>query len=140
MRHDAVDAVYIEVKAGVRYWEDAKVNGVWDENGTLTPMRVEDDWCPVIRLADGAVQGWPTGITADVSYKVCDEGEYWLLDSDKNRIAKWRDDYVPGDFLCHGDNGFGDYIIMRIDGRGLVAGWTSPKIENCDWEWVNHVP
>jgi hypothetical protein len=140
MRHDAADAVYIEVKANVRFWDDADVNGEEDESGTLIPMRVENDWCPVIRLTDGVVEGWPAGTAADVHYKVCDEGEYWLLDANRKRIAKWGGYYVPEEFLCHGDRGYGDYIIMCIDGHGNVAEWTSPKIEDGDWEWVNHVP
>ena len=34
---------YIEVSAGVRYWEDATINGATDTDGTLTPMRKGDN-------------------------------------------------------------------------------------------------
>lgn len=130
-----MQATYIEVSAGVRYWEDAAVNGTEDAEGTLMPMRKGDDWAPVIRLADGAVMDWPQGTTADVHYKVCDAGEYWLLDDERKRVAKWAGFYVPNDFLCHGDNGYGDYIIFKVSADGLIAGWRSPAVEmvcECD--------
>lgn len=40
-----IQATYIEVSAEVRYWEDTKINGVQDENGTLAPFRSGDLWC-----------------------------------------------------------------------------------------------
>jgi len=92
------EAIYIELEAEVRYWEDASVNGADDLAGTLIPFRRGDLWCPKIRLADGFIVGWTEGTTADVHYKVCDQGEYWLA-SECGRIAKWRGDYVPNNFL-----------------------------------------
>lgn len=97
---------FLEVQAGVRYWEDATVNGEEDEDGSRIPCRRGDCWCPVIRLADGVVLDWPTGTVADVHYKVCDAGEYRLLDADRNRVAA-RDGYVP-DLLCPRKPGYGD--------------------------------
>lgn len=120
---------YIEVCAGVRYWEDAAINGTDDENGVLTPFRRGDNWCPVIRLIDGVVMEWPAGTVADIHFKVCDDGEYWLLDADRKRIAKWSGFYVPNDFLCPGDNGYGDYIILKIDAEGRISKWNAPSIE-----------
>lgn len=123
-----MNPIYIEVSAGVRYWEDATINGETDDNGTLTPFKSGDLWCPVIRLEDGQVMDWPTGTTADIHFKVCDEGEYWLLDEAKKRIAKWGGYYVPDDFLCPGDNGYGDYIILKIGDDGQIKGWRTPTI------------
>lgn len=120
---------YIEVSASVRYWEDATINGKADENGKLTPFKSGGRWCPVICLAKGMVIDWPQGVTADIHFKVCDAGEYWLLDENKNRIAKWAGYYVPNDFLCHGGQGYGDYIILKIGGDGNIKGWRIPKIE-----------
>lgn len=122
-------ATYIEVSACVRYWEDAVVNGIEDSEGTLIPFKNGDSWCPIIRLNDGLVKDWPIGIVADVCYKVCDAGEYWILDDDKNRIGKWAGSYVPDSFLCHGSNGYGDYIIMKIDAEGFIIGWNPPSVE-----------
>ena len=121
--------VYIEVSAGVRYWEDATINGVNDDNGTLTPFKRGYDWCPVIRLADGQVMDWPQGTVADIHFKVCDDGEYWLLDESKQRIGKWGGYYVPNDFLCHGDTGHGDYIILKINAEGVIQKWEQPFVE-----------
>lgn len=128
------NATFIQVEAGVRYWEDATVNGVDDEDGTLIPFRRGDLWCPVIELVTGRVIDWPQGVTADVHYKVCDEGEYWLLDENKQRIAKYADYYVPSEFLCHGDSGYGEYIILNIDECGFVKGWRQPKIDAELWK------
>jgi hypothetical protein len=120
---------YIEVSAAVRYWEDATVNGQEDEGGTLIPFKKGQSWCPVIRLADGMVMDWPAGTEADIHYKVCDQGEYWLLDDDKKRVSKWAGFYVPNDFLCHGDTGYGDYIIFKVGPDGVIKGWRTPEIE-----------
>lgn len=132
-----MNPVYIEVSAGVRYWEDATINGVTDDDGKLTPFKKGDCWCPVIRLEDGQLMDWPTGTTADIHFKVCDEGEYWLLDEAKKRIAKWAGYYVPDEILCPDDNGCGDYIIMKISADGVVQKWSKPAIElacDCDDE------
>lgn len=132
---------YIEVRAEVRYWEDASVNGVEDADGSLIPMRDENSWAPVIRLADGMVMGWRQGVKADVHYKVCDGGEYWLLDDKKNRVAKWAGYYVPNDFLCHGGNGYGDYIILKIGADSVIENWEAPEIVmvcHCDDDDDDH--
>jgi len=128
------DAAFIEVEAGVRYWEDASVNGAPDEDGTLIPFREGDLWRPKINLETGAVVDWPEGMTADVHYKVCDAGTYWLLDANGSRIAKREDNYVPGAFLCHGDNGYGDYIILSIGADGKIASYSRPTPKPEDWE------
>jgi hypothetical protein len=128
-----MNPVYIEVSAEVRYWEDATINGVEDTDGTLTPLKRGERWCPVIRLADGTVMDWPIGTVADIHFKVCNAGEYWLLDEAKQRIAKWGGYYVPNDFLCHGDTGYGDYIILTISAEGVIQKWSQPAIEwGCD--------
>lgn len=121
-------ATYIEVCAEVRYWEDASVNGIEDEDGELIPSRVNEMWRPVIRLSDGMVMDWPQGTTADIHYKVCDAGEYWLLDGDRKRVAKWAGFYVPNDFLCHGGDGYGDYIIFKVGPDGMIEKYREPEI------------
>jgi hypothetical protein len=121
--------VYIEVSAEVRYWEDATVNGVEDTDGGLIPFKQGALWRPTIRLSDGAVMDWPVGTVADVHYKVADQGEYWLLGAGAQRVAKWAGYYVPDAFLCHGDTGYGDYIILKINAEGVIQNWTAPDIE-----------
>lgn len=121
------------VDAGVRYWEDTTVNGVEDEQGTLIPFRKGDRWNPVIELETGLVKDWPEGMQADVHYKVCDDGQYWLGDDFGNQL-KWQGDYVPDDFLCVGDRGYGDYIILKIDKTGHIVGWKKPTtIDLKEW-------
>ena len=123
---------HIEVAADVRYWEDARVNGVEDEDGSLIPGRDGETWWARIRLADGVLEGWPAGTTANIHYKVCDAGMYWLTDASFNRLAKYRSDYVP-DALCHGDNGYGDYIILKIDGDGRIQDYERPVLDAEMW-------
>jgi hypothetical protein len=129
------NAAFIEVSAGVRYWEDSSINGVGDEDGKI-PFREGDMWRPVIELSTGRIDRWPDGIEADVHYKVCDEGEYWLLDADSRRIAKWNLNYVPDSFLCVGADGYGDYIIFKIGGDGKIVGWVKPVIDLDEWGLV----
>jgi hypothetical protein len=128
------DATHIEVAARVRYWEDGEVNGVSeDDDNPLMPGASGEMWNARIALATGHIDGWPAGTTASIHYKVCDEGEYWLLNAAGERISKWRGYYVPNGFLCHGSEGFGDYIILSIGDDGRVIGWTVPEIEPEDW-------
>ena len=129
-----MNPIYIEVEAEVRYWDDASVNGQEDTEGKLMPFRFGDKWCPTIRLEDGAIVNWPEGTTADVHYKVCDAGEYWLSE-EAGRVAKWAGFYVPSDFLCHGDEGYGDYIIFKVGADGRIEGWKKPEVRmvcECD--------
>jgi hypothetical protein len=128
--------VLLIVDAGVRYWEDAAVNGEEDSDGTLIPHRRGDRWRPAIELATGAILDWPTGTTADVHYKVCDDGEYWLTDETGKRLLKWKGYYVPDRFLCVGDTGYGDYIIFKVGPDGVIHGWKQPAIRSEEWEVV----
>lgn len=134
-----MDTPLLIVSAGVRYWEDATVNGVEDTEGTLIPFRDGDYWCPVIDLRDGTIKDWPKGTTASIHYKVCDDGEYWLADEAGVKRFKWRGDYVPDRFLCHGDDGFGDYIILDVDANGYIQNYSIPSIAWSPPESVNTV-
>lgn len=126
------NARFIEVSAGVRYWEDATLNGQDDTEGKV-PLREGDRWCPVIDLESGEILNWPAGLEAHIHYKVCDDGDYWLLDESRIRIAKWRGYYVPEDFLCVGDEGFGDYIIFRVNADGKICDWRQPAVDLDRW-------
>ena len=72
-------------------------------------------------------------MTADIHYKVCDRGEYWLTEAGGARVSKWGGYYVPEDFLCHGDDGYGDYIILKVGPDGKVAKWSTPDIDPQHW-------
>lgn len=121
-RKEKVAVKYLKVEAGVRYWEDATVNGLVDEDGTLIPCRDGDCWSPVIDLATGIIEGWPANTLASIHYKVCDAGRYALLDADRNEVCA-IDGYVPA-IMCPGDDGYGDYIIMSVGPDGQIANWT----------------
>lgn len=125
-------ACYIEVDAHVRYWEDAYLNGQKDTHGNV-PCRKGDSWMPVIDLESGVIINWTQGIDAQIHYKVCDAGEYYLLDEQKKRIAKWNGFYVPDDILCINDEGWGDYIIFNVNQDGKIKDWTKPIINNQEW-------
>lgn len=117
-----VEPKFLLVKAGVRYWEDTKVNGIDDfEDGTLIPCKEGDVWCPIIDIEIGQIINWTQGVEADVHYKVCDAGEYILCDHKMNTLLI-KDGYVPK-IMCPKENGFGDYIIMDIDESGMIADW-----------------
>lgn len=126
------DATHFLANAEVRYWEDAYVNGVEDGDGRLIPGRIGSIWVAKIEIATGKVCDWPKGTSADIHYKVCDAGEYWLLNEAGEKLA-WRSGYVPGAFLCHGDNGFGDYIILKIGPDGQIADYKRPDIVASEW-------
>lgn len=116
-----VPVKYLHANCGVRYWEDANVNGIEDTDGTLIPCRDGDLWCPVIDLDTGKIEGWPEGTTASIHYKVCDNGIYTLLNANREKVTS-IDGYVPS-MLCPKDNCYGDYIIMDIGHDGVIAGW-----------------
>lgn len=129
---ELLGATHFLANADVRYWEDAYVNEVCDQDGTLIPGRVGNTWVVKIEIASGKVCDWPKGTSADIHYKVCDAGEYWLLNEAGEKLG-WRDGYVPGDFLCHGDSGYGDYIIMQIGPDGQIADYVRPDIDRLEW-------
>ena len=130
-----VDVRYLKVDAGVSYWEDTDVDGTPDVdmcecNGKKAPrmpfaVKVKNKpqsniysdhwrWQPTIDVEKGCIVDWPKGTTAQVHYKVCDDGTYALLDPLKNTIVS-VDSYVPG---CIGE--WGDYIVMNIDEDGNI--------------------
>lgn len=128
--------VRISVSAKVRYWEDATVNGVEDQGGNLIPLKEGVRWIPTIELETGRVIGWPKGTIADINYKVCDEGRYWLECADGTRL-KWKGDYVPTDLLAVGGYGYGDYIILKISADGMIEGWEEPELNGDEWQLEN---
>jgi hypothetical protein len=116
-----MQVAYLKAECGVRYWEDAEVNDVTDDEGTLIPFRTGDTWAPVIELATGRILDWPEGTTADTHYKVCDAGRYALLNDERAEVVA-IDGYVPR-MMCPGGSGHGDYVIMTIGPDGTIADW-----------------
>ncbi|MDR1981508.1 MAG: hypothetical protein LBQ39_07815 [Tannerellaceae bacterium] len=128
------DAKFLKVSAGVRYWEDAQIDGVYDDednpkmqfvNDTEIVRGIKKYWRPVIDLDKGQIVDWNVGTSAFVHYKVCDDGHYELLDENKEVIANADDwnggSYVPTILDCSEDkDSFGDYIILIIDENGFI--------------------
>ena len=111
------DANFLQVEAGVRYWEDATVNGIEDEEDDLIPCRVGNDWWPTIELETGKIINWEIGKKADIHYKVCDDGRYILQDENRDHI-KTIDGYVISDLTTDSD-----YIIFKVDENGIIENW-----------------
>lgn len=117
----------LEVHAGVRYWEDTKVNEAKDTEGKLIPFRNGNYWEPRINVETGQILNWPDGCVANIHYKVCDDGEYYLKDG--TNIYKYKDYYVPDILDCSSDqSSFGDYIIMNVSLGGYIQNWDKSKI------------
>lgn len=125
----------ILVSARIRYWEDSFINGIRDtEDGQNIPLKFGDKWKITINLETGKISNWPLGIKAEIHYKVCDDGEYWLI-NDLGERAKYKDCYVPGCLGVNEDN-FGDYIIMNIDEKGFIEDWKFPHLNPSEWEFI----
>ena len=116
------EVTHLVADMGVRYWEDAIVNGEEDddENPTI-PLRDGERWRLKIDLSTGKIDGWPEGVTAQTHYKVCDDGVYSLIGGDGAEVVK-KDGYVP-DMLAPQDDGYGDYVILDIGQDGVISGW-----------------
>lgn len=115
------EAKYIHASVGARYWEDATVNGVEDTDGTLIPCRVGDIWKPIILIDSGKIINWKQGTTADIHYKSCDNNTFKLLDENEEEIVS-IEGYVI-DTMCPEKEGYGDYVIMKVDENGFIANW-----------------
>lgn len=115
------DVKYLLAEVGVRYWEDATVDGVEDEEGSLIPCRDGDYWKPLIDIETGVITNWEKGRTASIHYKCCDDGVYALLDEYKETV-KAIEGYVP-DIMCPEGEGYGDYVIMNVDSDGKIDKW-----------------
>lgn len=119
-------AKYLSVSAGVRYWEDGKVDGVEDTDGDLMPFGGGDYWDIKIDIQTGLIVDWPQGVTADTYYKICDDGRY-ELQSESGEMLELQEGYVIS-CLCPEKQGYGDYIIMHIDELGHIRGWDKDAV------------
>lgn len=120
-----IDVQYLEIDAHVRYWEDADVNGVEEQEGNPTiPFSDKDTghWNLTIDVESGKIVDWPQGTEASVHYKVCDEGVYTLKDKDMQPILT-VESYVP-DCLGISESSYGDYICFNVDENGKIEDWS----------------
>lgn len=116
---DAGETIYIDDNGRLCwYWEDGEINGIEDNDESPKMPFVQDGrWKPLIDVDKGQVVDWAQGTTASIHYKVCDDGNYQLLDEGKFMVAELQYEYVPE--CLYG----GDYIILEIDEEGFIEGW-----------------
>lgn len=123
----------LKVRAGVRYFEDTDVcynNQDWHgddpDNPSIPCVEVDENgehiWCPEIDPNTGKILNWKEGWEADTHYKVCDECEIDYYEEGKKICDNDGEYYVPN-FLCPGGEGYGDYMIMKIDQSGMIQDW-----------------
>lgn len=131
-----LDIKTLFVKAHVRYPEDAMIqegpDDAWGEDDANQPkmpcMSYVDCkyegwyWCPVIDLATGRIINWKQGVRASISYKVVDEFECYITDTDDKIVTRYEG-YVPS-FMAITDEGYGDYVYLEIDENGMIADWS----------------
>lgn len=149
------DIRYLRATMGVRYWVDCQYS---EDNGNswnlnfpdtdeeserimkLIPCVVRKDigyrennyWELLIDLDEGKVVNWPEGFRISTWFKVCDDGEYVFLDENMNEvinITKEYEQYYVPDFLEIGDEGYGDYVYLDIDGDGNIKDFDTMKKE-----------
>ena len=129
---------YLKINAFVRHWVDCDYstdNGetwhgdfedIMEEHnriGKIIPGSDGEHWKITIDLWNGRVLNWPKGFCLKTHFKVCDEGEYEFLDVDGKdviNITEEFDQYYVPDFLSIEDDGWGDYIIININGDGTI--------------------
>ena len=118
------NAQLLKADMHVRYWEDAEVNGIPEsDDDPKIPCRDGDMWRLRINVDTGQIINWPKdGPYAKVEYKVCDGGIYSLYDEDGELISRVENGYVPA-FLATNGEGYGDYVILEIDGNGFIKNW-----------------
>ncbi len=118
-----INAKYLVADMGVRYYEDAEVNGVEDDddNPKIPCVDKYRRWIIKIDIDNGTIVNWDGKTEAVVHYKVCDDGTYSLYDDDMDLINTFED-YVP-EILSQDDYGYGDYVYLTIDKDGHIKNW-----------------
>lgn len=124
-------ARYIEASLAIDNWDDAEIEGACIAD---FPLRAGDNWRLVIHLDTGKTAGWPLDVTVKTHFKVCVRGEFWLLDENRKRIAKWSHSYVPSAYFDREfDHIVSDYVFLHIQSDGKVADWQRPEGDLDHW-------
>lgn len=98
-----------------------------DDVPTDFPLLTGSMWNAYIDVDTGVIRDWPEGDERSLFVKVCDQGNYSLLDDAGDTVLERFDNYVPNN-LVPGE--YGDYIDLKIDGSGKITNWpTSPSID-----------
>src|ERR1700761_2588063 len=99
------------------------------------PLRKGDVWAATIDIDSGYILEWPDGVGARTieCMKVTDGGKYTLIDNLGREIAT-REDYVPHGVI---PGGYGDYVSLQIDERGVITNWPKPPNLSAFFEEVS---
>ncbi len=107
-----VEAVWLKLEVAVRY-DDEDIPYDF-------PFRNGNSWAVTIEIDKGRIMSWPKGYKYDLHMKVCDQGNYYLLDDNDEELASIEDDYVPNDLI---PGSYGDYIELNINEDGYITNW-----------------
>ena len=121
------DVGVLLAEMNIRYWEDGFVNGK-ECNPDTNPMPHSDGemWSIGINIESGIIEDWPEGVESNVHFKVCDDGVYSLFERGENSLPfVVRKNYYVPNCLCPDGGGYGDYVIMKIDGSGKIENWNA---------------
>lgn len=92
------------------------------------PFRDGDNWRADVDIDSGVILEWPKGQKGYMHMKVCDEGSYFLLDSNKDVVLKIVQNYVPNNLI---PGKWGDYVCLDIDSDGKITNWLeNPTLED----------
>ena len=94
----------------------------WSGKETIETRK---DWCPVIDVNEGRMLDWPEGFILNTHFKVCDQGVYVYSNADESKqiVSSDCDEYyVPG-WLDDCNDGYGDYLLITINGDGTIKDW-----------------
>ena len=133
-----IDVKHLFVKARARYPEDSTLRQLpeydWIEDDANQPKMpcmsyVQEQWCggawywcPVIELETGKIINWRQGVCASISYKVVDEFDCYITDSNDKIVARYNG-YVPS-FMAIDEEGYGDYVYLTINEDGYIENWS----------------
>lgn len=81
-----------------------------------------------VDIDTGEILNWPTGNVANIYSKPVDSGIYTFKNAEKENIFVYSGYVLDG--LDIEDNGYGDYIILSIDEKGIIKNWDKKRILN----------
>lgn len=97
-----------------------------DDVPTTLPFLKGNQWSAFVDIDTGKIEGWPNGVAASFSAKVCDQGVYTLYDEGGSVLAV-KDGYVPNDLV---PGSYGDYVELKINADGVIINWPeSPCVD-----------
>lgn len=128
------NARYIEAMVDVRLWGTSTAN-VKNGSDVSMPFHKGNAWRPVIELSTGKIEGCPEHTTAAIQFPIFDSGDYWLLNENKERIAKWTALFGPAPLLGSSISLISsEFTTINIKQDGTVEHWRAPNLNAGQWE------